>query len=226
MSSVHWTDGTKFDLQQIGKRCRELGALFIVDGTQSVGALAIDVKEYCIDALVCACYKWLLGPYSTGLAYFSEYFDNGSPLENSWLNRSNAAEFSTLTKYTDEYTAGAGRYNMGEFSNFIHIPMINQALTQITTWGVPDIQEYCGKLIEPLIQFLQQNNFAVQHEAYRCNHLFGLSLPPHIDKQKLLQQLQEKQIAVSVRGEAIRIAVHVFNDENDMAALINALNAV
>jgi selenocysteine lyase/cysteine desulfurase len=45
ISSIHWTDGTLFDLRKIGERCREVNALFIVDGTQSVGALPIDVKE-------------------------------------------------------------------------------------------------------------------------------------------------------------------------------------
>ena len=37
-----------------------MGAYFIVDGTQSVGAMSqIDVQELKIDALICAGYKWL-----------------------------------------------------------------------------------------------------------------------------------------------------------------------
>src|SRR5690606_2334173 len=34
--NVHWTDGTRFDLEAIGARTREVGAAFVVDGTQSV----------------------------------------------------------------------------------------------------------------------------------------------------------------------------------------------
>ncbi|MCB0641889.1 MAG: aminotransferase class V-fold PLP-dependent enzyme, partial [Phaeodactylibacter sp.] len=64
ISSVHWVNGLKFDLEAIGKRCMETGTKLIVDGTQSVGALPIDVQKYHIDALICADYKWLLGPYS------------------------------------------------------------------------------------------------------------------------------------------------------------------
>ena len=85
MSSIHWTDGTKFDLRKIGERCREANALFIVDGTQSVAVMPIDVVENNVDALVCASYKWLLGPYSIGLAYYSEAFNSGKPIEDSWL---------------------------------------------------------------------------------------------------------------------------------------------
>ena len=81
MSSVHWMNGTLFDLERIGAKCAATGTYFIVDGTQSVGARFIDVRKYQIDALICAAYKWLLGPYSTGLAYFSSKFNDGTPIE-------------------------------------------------------------------------------------------------------------------------------------------------
>ena len=52
----------KFDLKEIGLKCLEVGAYFIVDGTQSVGASSMNVKELHNDALICAGYKWLFGP--------------------------------------------------------------------------------------------------------------------------------------------------------------------
>src|SRR5690606_40138152 len=42
---VHWADGTRFDLEAIRKRTREVGALLVIDGTQSVGALPFDVQD-------------------------------------------------------------------------------------------------------------------------------------------------------------------------------------
>src|SRR5690606_1217775 len=59
ISSVHWMNGLRFDLKAIGEKCSSVGARFIVDGTQSVGALPMDVEEFKIDALICATYKWL-----------------------------------------------------------------------------------------------------------------------------------------------------------------------
>jgi len=61
LPQVHWTDGTLFDLKAIGARAREVGAAFVVDATQSVGALPFDVQEIQPDALICAGYKWMLG---------------------------------------------------------------------------------------------------------------------------------------------------------------------
>ncbi len=40
---VHWTDGALIDLKRVCRRCREVGAALVIDGTPSVGALPFDV---------------------------------------------------------------------------------------------------------------------------------------------------------------------------------------
>jgi selenocysteine lyase/cysteine desulfurase len=226
MSSIHWADGTMYDLRAIGQKCKENNALFIVDGTQSVGALPIDVSDFQIDALVCAGYKWLMGPYSIGVAYYSEIFNGGEPLEESWMTRSNAQDFANLTKYVDTYSPGAGRYNVGEFSNFILVPMLNASIQQILEWGVENIQNYCDQLSRPMMRFFHENGFGFEEGDYRAKHLFGVMLPQELDREKLLQHLKEKQIYVSVRGEGVRISLHLFNTEADLEALIIALRDI
>ena len=72
---VHWACGTLFDLVAIRKKTKKLGCLLIIDGTQSVGALPFSIKKFSPDALICAGYKWLMGPYGTGLAYYGNFFD-------------------------------------------------------------------------------------------------------------------------------------------------------
>lgn len=226
LSSVHWMDGTRFDLTAIGQKCKVHDAVLIVDGTQSVGAIGIDVQACHIDALVCAGYKWLMGPYSTGFGYFSPRFNNGQPLEETWLNRNNARQFSELTAYADDYTEGAGRYNTGEYGNFILLPMFNAALEQILAWGTPSIESYCGELTQPLVEFLWQHGFGVEEDAYRSKHLFGVALPKHITMSQLTALLQEHQIYVSVRGQSLRISVHLYNTAADIAKLMGVLKLV
>lgn len=226
LSSIHWMDGTLFDLKTIGKRCKEVNAVFIVDGTQSVGALSMDVAENNIDVLVCASYKWLLGPYSIGAAFYSEYFNRGEPLEESWLNRANANNFAKLTDYTNEYKTGAERYNIGEHSNFILTPMFIKSIEQILEWKVNTIQDYCGKLIRPLLQFLKQKNAWLEEDSYRANHLFGFKLSGNIDSTSLLNELQRRKVFVSVRGDAIRVSPHLYNDDKDIEMLMAALDEI
>ena len=99
MGLVHWADGTIFDVQKIRKKTKDVGSLLILDGTQSIGVMPFDIQKTQPDALVCAGYKWLLGPYGSGLAYYNSVFDNGKPIEESWINRKNSEDFSNLINY-------------------------------------------------------------------------------------------------------------------------------
>jgi selenocysteine lyase/cysteine desulfurase len=223
LGNVHWADGTWFDLAQIRARTREVGACLVIDGTQSVGALPLDVQKIQPDALICAGYKWLMGPYGTGLAYFGEYFDDGKPLEENWLNRLGSQNFKELVNYVAEYEAGAMRYEIGERSNFITVPMMLTALQQINAWEPQNIQAYCRSLIQESLKILQNRGFWVEEEAYRAAHLFGIRLPEQIAIEKVQAKFQEKQIFVSFRGDAIRVAPHLYNDSSDMAKLVEVL---
>jgi selenocysteine lyase/cysteine desulfurase len=224
MASVHWMNGIRFNLEEIGKRCREVGTKLIVDGSQSVGALPVNVSDSPMDALICAGYKWLMGPYSTALAYVHEGFNEGIPLEESWMSRPNAERFERLTNYQEGYKPGAVRYDVGQTSNFITIPMLNEALNQLLKWGVPEIQNYCGELSGPLIRYFHEKGIPVEEREYRANHLLGLRLPESVDGEKLLGALQQRKVYVSLRGSNLRISVNVFNTAEDIEQLKGALN--
>ena len=224
MASVHWMNGTKFDLENIGARCREVGAKLIVDGSQSVGALPIDVKQAKIDALICASYKWLMGPYSTALSYIHEDFNEGVPLEESWMTRPNSERFDRLTQYQEGYKPGAVRFDVGQSSNFIFLPMLDEALGQLLDWGVGEIQEYGRKLGAPLIDYFREKGTNVDDMAHRAHHLMGLQLPESTDGEALVKEFQSRNVYVSLRGDNIRISINVFNTEEDVQELIAALD--
>lgn len=223
MSSIHWMNGLKFDLESIGEKCRKHDAIFIIDGSQSVGAMPIDVQKFNIDALICASYKWLFGPYSMSLAYINDKFDDGSPLEESWMNRSNAYDFSSLANYDSNYRAGAARFNVGQTSNLILAPMLLTSLHQINDWKPENIQAYGKELTRPLIQYLNELGVELEDEKYRTNHLFALDLPMDINMETLKNNLKANQVFVSVRGQYIRVSVNVFNDQDDIEKLIEVI---
>ncbi len=225
LGNVHWADGTLFQLLEIRKRTKEIGALLVIDGTQSVGALPFDASIIQPDALVCGGYKWLMGPYSLGLAYYGEYFDKGRPLEENWINRLDSENFAGLVNYQNEYQPGALRYEVGEHSNFILVPMLLAALKQINQWKPKNIQDYCAKISRKAIEQLRAKDFWVEEERFRGHHLFGIRLPERINKEKLKKRLQKNKISVSFRGEAIRVSPNVYNTEAEMMKLAQVLIA-
>ena len=224
LSSVHWSDGTLFDLEAIGRRAEEVGALFVVDGAQSVGAAAIDVERCRISALICPGYKWLLSPYTSGFAFFNSYFDDGKPLEESWLNRLNSEDFKSLVSYQPEYRPLAAKYNMGEYSNFIALPMMNAALSQLLEWTPAAISDYCEQLTEPLISYLENSACLLEESGYRSKHITGFRLPAGRSTDQLQAELQARNISVSLRGSAVRVSTHLFNEPADINQLLEVLD--
>lgn len=220
LGNVHWTDGTIFDLKKLREKTLENDVLLIVDGTQSVGAFPIDIQEVKLDALICAGYKWLLGPYGSGVGFFGKKFDQGTPIEENWINRLDSHQFENLVNYQPEYKPYANRYSMGEQSNFVGVSMLQKSLEQILDWGVENIQNYCKKMAQKPIQELLEMGCQVEEEAYRAPHLFGIRLSSKMNMEKLKSNFEKSKVNVSQRGNAIRVAPHVYNTSEDFDKLV------
>lgn len=223
LAPVHWTDGTAFDLRAIGARAREVGAAMVVDGTQSVGALPMDVQALQPDALIVASYKWLLGPYSIGVGYFGPRYLDGLPLEETWIAREGSEDFRGLVDYRDSYQPGAIRFDVGERSNFILAPMLVTALRLLGEWGPERIQAYTKALAEGILEEVRGIGYTLEEEACRVGHIFGVRMPAGLDLTAVKTALDEESVSASLRGSALRVSPHLYNDEEDMAALLRAL---
>lgn len=222
---THWTDGTRFDLEQIGRRCRDVGAALVIDATQSVGALPFDARAVQPDVVVCATYKWLLGPYSFALTYFGPRFDTGTPLEETWIAREHSRDFQNLVNYQPEYLPGAVRYDVSERSNFFLAPIAQTSLELILAWGPDRIQEYCRVLTSDVLSEAREMGYTFEDEAFRGHHLFGLRMPDTVDLDALRDALAARSVSASLRGTALRLSPNVYNDENDVQALADVLRA-
>ncbi|CAN5657421.1 aminotransferase class V-fold PLP-dependent enzyme [soil metagenome] len=224
LGQVHWTDGTLFDLPALGARARDVGALLVVDGTQSVGALPFPFDATRPDAVIVAAYKWLLGPYSLALGWFGPAFDDGVPLEESWIAREGSRDFGRLVQYRDTYEPGAVRYDVGERSNPILLPMALAALELLEAWGGPAaVEHHVRRVSAPFLAWAGEAGFGVEDAEARASHLFGLRLPPGLANDAVTRALAAQGVSVSLRGESLRISPHLYNDEADFEALRRAL---
>lgn len=225
MSAIHWSTGYKYALEEIGEKCSKVGAKFLIDGAQTIGALPVDVKKCKIDGLVCASYKCLLGPYSLALMYVDEYFFDKRPIEEAWMNRADAENFSSLSNYNMAYEKGAYRFNVGQTSNFIIMPILLNGLRQINAWTVEAIQAYCKELATPFMTEMETLGYTFEAEAERCYHLFSVKIGlDNIEKMKSI--LTEKKLSLSIRGAFLRISLSVFNTPEDLQVLGEALRSL
>ena len=222
MGLLHWADGTIYDIEKIRKKTKEVDALLIIDGTQSIGVMPFDIKETQPDALICAGYKWLMGPYGIGLSYYGPFFDNGKPIEESWINRKNSEDFSNLINYEDEYGEYARRYSVGQQSNFINISMLKAGIDQLNHWGIENVYKYIESITTPCFPLLNKKNTWYEDSKFRSSHLFGIR--PKKNLKKILEKIRENNIFISLRGDIIRVSPSVYNTKEDVQKLFECIS--
>jgi selenocysteine lyase/cysteine desulfurase len=220
--NCHWTDGSLLDLVQVGERAREVGAGLVVDAIQSLGAHPFDVRQVRPDFLVASSYKWLLGPYGVGFVYVGERYREGTPIEHNWINRRGSEDFSRLVDYQGAFQPGARRYDVGERSNFVLLPMANEALRQILAWGVGNVSNKIGELTDRIEDEASRRGIDATPSRKRARHMIGLRLGPGAPED-LAARLARENVFVSVRGESVRVSPHLYNDAQDVERLFDAL---
>lgn len=226
MGQIHWTNGVIFNLKVIREKTIQHNALFIIDGSQSIGALPFSIKEIKPDALICAGYKWLFGPYGCAYAYYGDYFDHGKPIEENWSIRLGSEDFSKLTRYQSEYKPLANRYSVGQSGSLIYVQMQTAALNEILKINPEDLQDYCHSISKNALKKLNEIGFYSSPEAIRAKHLFGIKIPKNADIDRLKNKLKIANIIVSFRGEYMRISCHLYNTKEHFEKLVKTITLV
>jgi selenocysteine lyase/cysteine desulfurase len=225
IEAAHWTDGTLFDLAAVGRRCREVGAWFIVDATQTIGIEPIDVGTLGADALIAHPYKTMLAGYGLGFACLGERLANGVPLEQSWLMRRGSEDFARLVDYQEGYAPGMRRYDTSVRANQSIVGMLIATLELFRQWQVPRVRSYCQGVSRALIEVARRAGYQVPDEGSHAAHLFGIRPPGGSDLDALRRTLQDRKVFVSVRGDAIRVAAHVYNDALDVERFADVIGS-
>jgi selenocysteine lyase/cysteine desulfurase len=218
----HWTDGSYIDLQRTGNLARAVGAALVIDASQSAGACRLDIGRAQPDFLVAVGYKWLLGPYGLGYLYVAPKWREGTPLEHSWLTRTGSEDFTRLTEYTEEFRPGARRFDVGEFPQFVLVPMAIAALQQVLSWGTLRIERELAGLNDTIAKLAEDEGYGVLPSNARCPHMIGIRLSGGIPSG-LAKALTDAKVFVSIRGDSIRVAPHLYNDSADIERLFAVL---
>ena len=219
----HWTDGSLVDLEKVRRDCDQVGAALVVDASQSLGAMPFDINKIRPDFVVSVGYKWLFGPYATALMWVAPEYREGTPIEHNWINREGSDDFARLVEYRDSFQVGARRFDVGEKSNFVLVPMLNRALDQILSWGVGNTAASLGQLTGDIAERAKSIGLEVDDEEERSPHMIGLRFPGEVPAG-LSEDLIKRRIYVSFRSNSMRVSPHLYNTIEEGKMLVDAIS--
>ena len=149
------------------------------------------------------------------------WHQTAEPLEYSWATRKDSDNFAALTNYTNDYRAGARKFDMGEFPQINLAPMAIAALEQIVKWDVRYLQTEIKKLTAPIVEYKKLKD-TTYHQAENAGHIVSIPLS-NVNVEKLKASLLEKKVFISFRGTSIRVSPHVYNNLDDIDRLLSCL---
>lgn len=221
LSEVQYFNGYRVDLEAISEICQRAGAMLIVDGTQSVGALDIDVDPLHVDALVVSSHKWLLGPLGIGFMALSErMLEVTEVTQLGWLSVNDPFAFNR----TIDLPNTAAKFECGT-ENSAGIVGLNIRLKEISQFGIGAIQSRIFELNDLLIDAVSGCGLSPV-QSFPEKHRSGITSfqGALIRQHDLVSCLAEAGIHTSLRRDALRVSPHYYNSEEDIRKLLNRLS--
>jgi cysteine desulfurase/selenocysteine lyase len=221
---VHSFSGRVVDLDGVGRACRSHGAWFVVNGSQAVGAMPIDVQALPIDALVSAGFKWLCGPYGTGVCWLRpELFDVLRPTKLYWLSALSADDLAAPSLDLESITPRrTGRLDVFGTANFFnHVPF-TAALELLLELGIDEVAAYVDGLVVGLLAGIDRARFRpVSGEEVRSPLV--VVEPLREASGEVFERLAAAGVHVAHRRGRIRISPHLYNTPDEINRALELL---
>ena len=226
ISWVTFDTGKRIDLVDLGKFLKEKNIFFIVDCTQGLGGLKLTKQELSyIDAISCASYKWLLGPYGHAFGYISKnakidvHHNSGN-----WITSANSTDVQSLLDYTTETIPGARKFDRGQTANLLATSCLEKSLELLLEVGLENIEEYNQNLVSHFIKNLKSENLKLITPKEKPSNILCFKVIGG-ETSELEQKLTSNNIDVSIREGSLRLSFHLYNSLAQVNFLLNIINS-
>ncbi|WP_314171548.1 aminotransferase class V-fold PLP-dependent enzyme [Streptomyces winkii] len=226
--ALTWVDsftGAAADLGSLGEICREAGALFVVNGSQAVGARPVDVASTPVDALVSCGYKWMCGPYGTGFAWLAPSLISAiEPHRVYWLAQQRGRGLEHMRSYTIE---DRGVRDLDVFcpADFLDTAAWKSAVELLAGIGPPAIQAHGRRLVRRLLDGVDPELFEVIGPRTLRERSNLVVLGPRRGRaDRIAERLEREGIHIAVREGNVRLSPHLCNTADHMDRALDVLN--
>ncbi|HJQ41178.1 MAG TPA: aminotransferase class V-fold PLP-dependent enzyme [Thermoanaerobaculia bacterium] len=221
VSAVAFHNGAVADLAAIGEVCARRNVRFCVDAIQALSVLPIDVKAAKVDFLAADGHKWSCGPESCAIFYVArERRDELEVLETGWTNVDRQGKFIECSV---ELLPDARRFEAGSL-NTAGIYGMRAAMDLALEIGVETIREHALRVATLLADGLESIGWTLASPRPIGSPIIGAT-PPNVEKSIRWYhgEIEKQGIVTAPREGLLRFSPHYYNDEDEVARVIDAL---
>lgn len=224
---VHTFSGYRLPIREIGSLCRKRGIIFIVNMSQSLGYIPVDLRSLPVDAVVSAGFKWLCGPYGTGLCWVRP--DVRQKLKNSqafWVNVLSEEELTSTEKLQFKPQNSARSFDVFGTANFFNFVPWTASIEYLLALGIPVVEKTIRARVDEFIAGLDPAQYDLisprNQEERSALIVFSHRLP---EKNSMIFRdlLKQKIYPTKWKGN-LRVSPHIFNTPAEIQTILRALS--
>lgn len=207
LSMVHWCTGLPLPMAAIAEECRARGILLVIDGSQGVGQVPLDLRAVGPCVVAFSAWKWLLGPLGLGVLVVSRgLLPAIRPIFKGpdGMARPDYLPYQSAVKPTaDRFTYSTANYN-----DWVYFAASLEWLERI---GFERVQARIYELTAELHRGLSEAGFRSGYDRSRAPNSGILAVDrPGVDCRRLASALTEHGILTRERLGRLRLAPHVY----------------
>jgi cysteine desulfurase/selenocysteine lyase len=228
VSLVRYDDGSLLDAPCVAAACHAQGALLLLDVSQCCGAMPMDVHQLGADFLVCAGYKWLLGPFGTGFFWIKGgLIATVRPAPFYWMAVTGSDNFASLNFDDPKPAPNAKRWDAPEWASYFNFNLaaMDTSVELVSRMGPEWVAAHNRKLIDFMFERLPKDRCvpaspldAAHRGPYGC-----FAARSREKTTDLYQRLRKENVIVSLREGNIRVSPYLYNTERDIDRLISVI---
>lgn len=225
---VTWIDsfsGHILDVEAVGRACRAADVVFVLNATQGLGVRPLPLDELPVDAVTCAGYKWLCGPYGTGFCWISPGVDAELRSHRRyWLpvaGRTGLAELGAVAEAPP--VSDASRHDVFGTASFFNVLPFIEALSHVRTVGIGRAAEHNRALVAGLREVVEETGhpYVLHPDApFLVFHADGGG-----DERALAREMRAAGVLVGIRDGRLRVSPHLHNDLDDVERFRHVLRS-
>jgi selenocysteine lyase/cysteine desulfurase len=229
VAAVHYPTGDVQPLAEFAEILHAREAHLIVDASQAAGAVPIDWRATGVDALAASGYKWLFGPYGTGILWVRSVLrDRLANVNGNWLAVQDARNLTKLmTEYPRIYERHGRLFDAGEVASYFSLSAFRAGLDLLVEVGVQAVESAYRGLQDRAVAALEGSPLrpVTNLAATRRSPMLMFEARDGLDLQRLDAALTSRKISVSLRSGMMRVSPGIWNDEADIHAFAEAVRA-